>query len=394
MMGDTVIRAFELPVQSVECVDGRDGWALLRECWQNATLLANWGVQELFRADVVRSQGMERLPKMPQVNGTRLKGLYGLAEGRGIACSRKGCQSLGGPHWWHGASQSISCVCKAVQKKYNAERLNVIWHRNQAICTYRYPYPWPVNGQSWKDAGFDTEGRPWVLLTLPGGMVRLTLRGGIGKDREMFARQMAQFRAVVEGNLPRTQLVIRQQRASQGCHRPTLQDGKTCRVMCKMVAAMPVRDRPGNRTMTLVTTPDSFWVAELDGRRAWIANQDHALRLVARLGQHAQHLTRLQRMSEDGKFEDRTGGRTHKQLSRLEALCLKDRRRLDSLTHELAARVTTFATRQRVGEVIYDDTNTEFCPRFPWHALRGKLRDKLTLAGIALVEPSSTNGGA
>jgi hypothetical protein len=48
---ETVVRAFELPVQSVEFADGRDGWAGLRACWHEATLLANWGVQQLLLAE-------------------------------------------------------------------------------------------------------------------------------------------------------------------------------------------------------------------------------------------------------------------------------------------------------------------------------------------------------
>lgn len=38
---NTVVRAFELPLQHADA----EVWPLLRECWKQSAMLANWGVQ-------------------------------------------------------------------------------------------------------------------------------------------------------------------------------------------------------------------------------------------------------------------------------------------------------------------------------------------------------------
>jgi hypothetical protein len=370
---ESVIRAFELPVQSVECLDGKDGWALLCDCWREATRLANWGVLQLLRSDVTRTPDLGRLPKRPCLNGARLKGLYGLAsETFGFKAG-----------WWAGACISASTILRDVERKYAAERLDVIWRQRLKPTWYAHPYPWPVHAQGWKGCGFEDSGRPWVLATLPGGLARLRLRGG-----PEFGRQLALFRQVVRGELPRRALVIRQQGSSNSCHRPTVKaGGRPCRVMLKMVADVPVTPRPGGRALVLLTDPASFWVAELDGRRAWVLNADHVRRAVAR---HAEHLRRLQRMAEDAKAERRlTGHRDCRQLPRLGRLAHKDRNRLASFTHEAAAHLVGFAARQGVGEVFYLDRDRGFMPRFPWHELHRKLAEKCAAGGVVFYSESS-----
>lgn len=413
----TVIQAFELPIHRVEGVGkgDLDGWKLIRECWEHSTLLANWCVHQLVKHDVVRDYEMTKLPKRPEINGEKLKGLYGLAQEMGIACAKRGCLQAGEGHWWHGAAQSISNICRDVAAKYDKERFDVIWRRCKALCTYKYPYPWPVNAQSWKEAGFDQSGKPYVIITMPGGMVKITLRGG-----KEFGRQLGLFKQVVEGGLPKKQLIIRQQGSSLSCHRPTVQDGgKTCRAMCKMVAEVPVREKEGNRVLVLVTDPKAFWIAEIDNRQAWVLNADHMHRGIKR---HQRHLAVLQRMSQDAKMESRTTVRTpsrwpkqqqeawakmsnedqmracknkaSKQLDRLDRLAEKDHRRIASWCHETAAHLVGFCIRQKVGEVFYLDRDKGFIDKFPWHDLHNKLAHKLKMAGIDLYSESQANANS
>ena len=423
----TVIRAFELPIHRIERVDGdaAEGWKLIKECWEHSTLLANWCVQQLIRHDVVVLPGMEKLPKRPNIDPEDVdefgKGLYGLAREQGIACANKPCRRVDGAHWWHGASQTIASITKMVAEKYDQERWDVLWRRSKSLCTYRYPYPWPVNGQSWKDAGFDEAGKPWVIVTLPGGQVKITMRGGaeFGRQLALFKDAVAEFvLAKKEKRKPKVkQLVIRQQPTSNGCHRPTVKDGgRTCRAMCKMVAEVPMREKPGDRTLVLLTDPAAFWVALLDRRPAWIWNGDDYKTHMARLNHHTRHLTRLQRMGEDAKMERRTvltstdrftpeqmnawesmdnedkmiasKNRASRQKPRLERMAEKDRRRLDSWTHETAAHLIGFCIRQKVGEVFYLDRDKGFMERFPWHQLHSKVADKLTAAGIQFYSES------
>ena len=361
---ETVVRAFELPIHGVDA-GGRDGWALLRECWEQSTALANWGVTQLLSADVMRLPDMAKLPARPQIKGPAHKGLYGLAT-----------DTLGlKTGFWAGACISASTILRDVERKYVQDRYAVLWLRNKAPCTYRYPYPWPVHAQSWIGAGYDDAGKPWVRVALPGGHVMLRLRGG-----PEFGRQLGLFRQVVSGELPKLQLVIRQQGTSLGCHRPTIGKREPVRVMVKMVARLPKPPAKEGRTLVLLTDPASFWVAEIDNRQAWVLNNDYMRRGLAA---HAEHQRRLQRMSEDAKSERRLGSNRTRQIqARLDRLCDKHHDRMQSWTHEAAAHLVKFCERQGVAEVLYLDRDKGFMPKFPWHQLLSKLVDKATMAGI------------
>lgn len=383
-MPETVVRAFELPVQAVEA-GGRDGWALLRECWSRATDLANWSALQLLRADQTRLAGMEKLPPAPRLSGKRLKGLYGLAS-ETFGFTKPGS-------WWSGACISASSIVREVERKYLSERGNVLWRRCQAPVTYSYPHPWPVHSQAWKVATFEG-GKPVVVACLPGGIVKFRLRGG-----PEFGRQLGLFRQVAGGSLPKLQLVVRQQGASNSCHRPTVWDGgRERRVMVKMVARLPVKERPGDRCLVLSTDPSAFWVAELDGRPAWVLNADH---VRFGLAAHEAHLVRLQRLSQDCKAERRLcSNRDVYVARRLEKLCVKHARRMSSWLHESAAHLAGFACRSRVGEVFYLNRGRGFLPKFPWRRLHDLLADKLRAAGVSFFSESSagavpeTEGGS
>lgn len=372
----TVVRAFELPLQRA---DPKEAWQLIREGWRQSTLLANWCLRYLLVQDACRVPSMEKLPPMPKVN------LYG------EAAKAFGLMEAGS--WWSGAAGSFSAVEKSVRDYWRQHRLAIVWHASEQPPLWRYPCPFPVRGQEWKAAGFE-DGRPYVEVNLPSGtprkplLARLYLRGG-----PEFGRQLALFRQVAEGALPRRALSVRRQGASNGCHRPTVKDGgRPCRVLVKMVANVPAREAPGGRVLTLSTDPEAFWVAELDGRRAWVLNADHVRRIVAR---HGQHLRTLQRMGEDAKAERRMrGNRATHQQARLERLSEKDRRRLQTWVQQSAASLAGFAVRQKVGTVAYLDQCKEFMPRFPWHALKQRLRDRLAAEGIELISAPETEEGA
>ncbi len=398
---DTSIRAFELPIHRVETPgeDNKAGWKLIRECWQQATMLANWGVDQLRRIDCVRDPSMEKWKDVPGL--TDEPALYSLFTGlatqkRGTGGKRKRIgPGYPGSEFFDGEKRAVASIFNAVRKKYASERYAVIWLRSKAFSSYRYPHPWPVHAQSVQDMGF-SDGKPWVKIALPGGSVVIRLRGG-----PEFGRQINHFRQMMSAmeawkTMPRDkrpssppckQMVIRQQGASRSCHRPTVQDrGRACRVMLKMVAEIPVRENKGGRTLVLLTDPQAFWVAELDGRRSWTLNADHVRRMCAA---HADHLRTLQRMGEDRKAELRlTGKRRAKTRKRLEALCDKHHDRMTSLTHEMAAHLVGFCERQGVSEIFYLDRDKGFIPKFPWHALKSKLADKTKVAGITLYSES------
>ncbi len=376
---ETVVRAFELPVQSLST----ESRTLLVECWRQAAMLANWGADRLRAADISRTPDMERLPPMPPVD--LYSSFTGIArqakKGPRTAPVRTGPGYIG-QDFFAGAKGSAQAILRGVWEEYREDRIDVVWRLRRSHRTYKIPQNWPVTGQMWREARLDDNGRPVVRFALPGGMAELTLRGG-----PEFGRQIALFRQVVKGELPRLELTIRWQRSSESCHRPVCYlAGVPGRVMVKMVARVPVKKRTGDRTLVLLTDPQAFWVAELDGRRAWVLNADHVRRGV---GRHEEHLRRLQRMSEDAKAERRLhSNRAAQQQVRLESLCYKDHNRLSSWTHETAAHLIGFCVRQGVGEIFYLDRDRGFIPRFEWRGLHDKLADKAKAQGIAFYSES------
>jgi hypothetical protein len=360
----TIVRAFELPLNHAP----REVWPLLRQCWQEATILANWGVQTLVKNDVVRMPDMARLPKRPPINGKALKGLYGLAS---ETFSFKDPKSP-----WFGTCATASSILRVVEKKYDRERLRTIWQRIQQVQFYRYPHPWVVHAQQWKWARLDSSGKPTVEIVLPGGVGAcvLTLRGGAE-----FGRQMGLFRQVASGDLPRLEMQIRQKPSLGNCGRSTV-DGN--RIMVKMVARIPILAPTGSRTLTLITDPNAFWVAELDGHKAWVMNNDHMRRAMQWI---AAHETRRQRLAQDGKAERRMGNRARAWQNSLDRACRKQHARMDSWLHETTAHLVEFCRRQKVGLVMYRDECRSFIEKFPWYLLKARLKDKLQAVGVSCI---------
>jgi hypothetical protein len=372
------IRAASLVVQSCLNLPWKDFTDLMHQCWEQSTALANWGARELDRRDVVRLPNMKKLPPMPAFPKTRkgakwLKGLYGLAS---VSFNFEG-------GFWKGAAQCASSLLRAVERKYRKERYQIVWGGQRFSARYRYPYPYPVHANHWNAEM--REGRPVLVWKAPGSRtVELQLRGG-----PEFARQLADFRRVATGEAKKCQLLLLRQRASEGCHRRTTQErvpggGERThyRIMAKLIVEAPVQSPRGERVLTLCTDPAALWVAELDGRQAWVLNADHVKRAC---DWQELHRVRRQRWAQDCKAERRGDPRRRKQFQgSRERACSKHERRMKSWCQEAASSLARFAQRQRVGLVAYLDVDQSFLPGFPWSQLKSCLANALAGYGIAL----------
>lgn len=388
---DTVVRAFELPLQRaarLEWVAGRQDrkaswrpapgsgeevWPLIRQCWEQSSILANWCARWILTNDAVRLPEMPSLPP-PSIRQTDL---YQDALSV-FRWNDSGC-------WWAGASGSVSAIVKDVwdywfkkPKGRPSHRYRTLWLNEERPPYFSAPYPFPIRGQEWKAAGWES-GKAFVDVNLPSATPREPVRARLylrtGRD---FVRQTALFRQVASGGMPRLELVIREQNCSKGCHRPKIGGGK--RVLIKMAARLPVHQCPGSRVVTLCTDPGAFWVAELNGQPAWVANADHVRRAMDWL---AAHEARRQRLSQDGKAEVRCTSRRQRAWQQsLARCCRKHARRMKSWLHEMASHAVSFAVRQKAGELCYDDSKREGMPLFPWFNLKKLLADKCAAAGI------------
>lgn len=358
-----VLRAISIPV--VRPLGDGIGWSELRaavnEAWAAATSLANWASTQCYAGDVQRDPGQEKMPKAV------LPYLYPAARQRFPQIP----------------SQAVVGQLHRVQRNYSASRYEVIWTCGASLRSYRYPQPAAVPNQAWT-ASYEPAGKdggdpvPCVSVPLPGGRFLLQLRAG--RD---FARQLADFRQIVNGTAVQGELSLYRQRVggnehrSGGMARDSGNQRTHWRLMVKMVAWFP-RKPAGELTGTLSvrTDADSFLVAlDAKGEKLWVLNADHVRRWIN------EHTRRLNRWSEDQKAEQRP---TASFQSRREHSVVKFRQRIDSFIKEAVAQLANFARRRRYAAVKLDDTLRTYLPKFDWSGFKGRLAVKMDEYGIRL----------
>lgn len=354
------LRTVTIPVVGPEDGDWEALRETLRHCWSEATMLSNWAIRELAKADPGRRPGDERLAKMPRVY------LYGLAREAGM--------ELCDP-------QSRTSLLTAVERKYRQRRYAARWLCSESLPMFRYPTPYPLHNQSWSIA--EQEGRFVASVRLGGRRLGLLLRGG-----HEFRRQLAAVRRLIAGEALAGEASIYEVRASGPDHRNGLDmrspgggQRRPSRIMFKMVLWLPKQAvRPREGTLYLRTAGDSFWTYHvgLEGEIKHL-NADHVRRWIA------EHRRRLDRMADDLKYEKRWPKRTRRRMvESQEARIARMKGRMQSFCHEATAMLAKFADRQGVATVVYDDTNQAFADKFPWHAVRELLAYKLDERGIGL----------
>lgn len=335
-----VLRAITLPIAAPLDGDWKELRAALRECWSNATQLANWAVTELAKADVVRTPDLDKLPPMPQV--------YLYPGAREVLPDMD--------------TGSVVSLLQSVEQRYRKSRFDVIWRRAASLPTYRYPTPYPVHNQRWSVR--EEEGRGLILSArLAGQRWDLVLKtGGRG-------RQRAAVRRLIAGEAAAGELAIYERGSN---------------VMAKMVMWLPREGRQRERSGTLYvrTVEDAVWEYRVDDGEPRFLYADHVRQWLA------AYRRRSERAAHDLKHEKRWPGRERERMRRdLEPMRRKHHARMDSWTHEATAMLVAYAVRQRVAALVYDDQITSYAD-LPWAELRTKLSYKLNGAGIEFVHAS------
>ena len=136
-------------------------------------------------------------------------------------------------------------------------------------------------------------------------------------------------------------------------------------------------------TLHVRTVADSLLVAvNAKHEVVWRYHGDHLRRWAA------EHRKALERWADDSKYENRplpTFG------ERRAAAARKFRDRMDSVTHEIAAQLASYAQRRKFAALEYDDRERS-CPACPYYRLASLIAEKLDARGIAFVA-TSANGG-
>lgn len=339
-----VLRAITIPV--VRPLGEGIGWpqfgkAIDAAC-EDMRNASNWMMTEIFVRDTKRKKGEKKMPKIY---------LYPDAV--------KKFPSI--------PTQSLAALENSVKSKYSAKRRDVIFFGTASLPSFRFPLPMAVPNQGWtasyEDAGKDGGDKvPCVSVAVRKGE-RFLLQLKQGRE---FGRQLSQLRQITEGLGVQGELAIMR---------------KDKKVMVKMVAWLPRVERDvGERTMILTTDPNAFLVADIPDSQPWILNADHVRRRVA------QHRVFLQRISEDTKYEKRWPKEKREQINNYrQARCDKQNRFLNDWVKQSAALVAKYASRQRVGEIIFDASCKSYLESFPWFMLEQTITNRCDQEGISVV---------
>lgn len=325
-------------------------WGELRKdlhvLYGETTACSNWMMTELYARDV-RRNGQPKMPPMPRAY------LYPEA--------RVKFPSL--------PPQTVASLEQACQRKYRSKRYEVLWTCAASLPTFRYPTPLPVHNQSWR-ASLD-ERVPYIEIRLSDGWKKFRLKGG-----PHYRRQLVSFHDIVAGRAFPGELAIFE---SAGV------------LKVKMVAWLPRQPKQDATGVLRVTTQkDSLLLAvNAKDETLWRYNGDHLRRWIT------EHSRKLQRWSEDEKFEQRPNDyRLRRDVAtfqqRREEAVTNQFGRMASALHEIAFQLATYARRRKFAGVLYDDSEKTFLgARAPWFRLAQLIEEKLDAFGIEFEHASA-----
>jgi hypothetical protein len=195
---------------------------------------------------------------------------------------------------------------------------------------------------------------------------------------------------MVAGQAVRGELSLYRVRAHEGrlSDRPHGQQTVKYDVMCKMVAwfarGLPRTADERSSVLRVRTTDEMLLTAlNLKDERLWRYHGDHLRRWTA------ERRRSLQNLADDHKAEQRP---VPSFADRRTAAAVKYRNRMRSAVHEIAAQLVGYAVRREFSGIEYDDSETGFCPDFPYGALRAQIQAKCEGVGLEFRVPGPPVG--
>jgi hypothetical protein len=149
-------------------------------------------------------------------------------------------------------------------------------------------------------------------------------------------------------------------------------------VMCKMVAWLARESQTAGTARTgilPVQTEEGMLLAALRSKdeRIWRYHGEHLRRWAA------EHRKLLRALADDQKAEQKSGPRF---ADRKTSAVLRYRNRMGSAVREIAAQLVAYAAKLDYAAIEYDDSIRDFCPEFPYRALREQIRTKCQALGL------------
>lgn len=356
--GGYITRAASVRIRSATDEDGNeiayaDLRTLIRQSCRDAASAANLTIQQLLRREIVRVPSMTKLGAIPAPppSPTGAKSTAGYHEIRAALPELD-------PH-------SVTSIVQAVDRKWRASRLDVVWRRAAAPPAFRDDMPCPfsaasVRVESRPEEPGQTRSPVVVSLRLRGRRVLLHLwRGG------EFERHLDPLRRVASGEFECGEAAL------------FLRGNGQCWFKVAYIRPKQYGPRETDGVLMVSTGGDRMLTMTLGDQPRFI-NADKQRRDAA------EHVRRLQRWSEDLKPETRPPAGRAKLISQdRAAACARRHGRVDAHTHELSAQVACFARRRRVAKVIYDDTDRSYIESYPWRQLKERIAAKCDAFGIA-----------
>lgn len=352
---------------SVTSEDWESLRAQLKASFGAARSLANWAYSALLSQEPPRDPLAEKMPKRPNVY------LYGIA--------RDHC-----PFWGHLPATVANAVLRQVESDYAADRYEVVWTGARSTRSYRYPVPLPIPEANWT-FGKDDDGY-FARLSITSGQP-ITIRLATRRHQ---ARILDQLLAtpIIRGSC---KVIESRSYADRDTNARANGNGSTfssrVRLMISYYAARRSLPAPLEGEWRVSTGPESLLVAvNADDGEVWRYHADHAKRIACR---HADHLSRLGRLSDDRKAETRNPKREAKpRVAMLDARSERDRNRLRSACHEISAQLVAAATRRKIATITYTDKDHSFCESFPWAMLRSMVEQKARAARIGFTHMNAS----
>lgn len=337
----------------------------LRTAFGSVRSLANWAYSALLAAEPPRDPNAEKMPKKPSVY------LYGVA--------KEHC-----PFWGQLPATISNAVLRQVESDYSADRYEVVWTGARSTRSYRYPQPIPVPEQNWSltkdDDGYSAS------LSLG---ERVSFRLALRKHQQRIV-DMIFANPLLRGSC---KIIEHREHSVPGATDRANGNGSkfrsTLRIMISYYAPRDAAPTLQEGEWRVSTGPESLLVAvNADDGEVWRYNADHAKRIVCR---HADHLSRLGRLSDDRKHETRRPRREARpRLAMLDARATKDKERLRSACHEIATHLVNAASRRKIVRLIYSDKDHSFCESFPWAMLREMVEQRCHKARIVFEHVNSS----
>lgn len=357
------LRAVAVPIGKPLGITWAEFHAVIREQWSLSSQCMTWMIREMYARDVMRER-RAKMPPMPKVY------LYPEARERFPRLS----------------ANAVSQLEQLAQSRYRAHRRGVMWTLDEQLQIARYPQPYMVPAKDWS-VDWSDDARKDAIVNVRIGDRRYELRLRGGKD---FARQRKSIAEIIDGSARQGSLEIYRKRCGGDNRNGTgIERGETQRVkyevMVKIVGDFPREDRPYRSGVLHVRSDsDSLLVAlDVKDERLFVVNADHVRRWCA------EHARRLNRWSDDHKFEHRP---TALFADRRQAAARKFRNRVHSFCQMAAAQLVGYAVRRKFAEIKYDDTDRRFVDRFDWSGLKLALAQKCDAEQIVFSPVAAASG--